>query len=446
MLARALVGVRVESLRTGELLYARNSNKLVMPASNMKLLTMSTAAERLGWDFTYETRFEAAGVVENGTLAGDLVVVGGGDPTIGSQDYSGAPLFDEWARALAAAGIQRVTGRLIGDDNVFDDEGLGAGWAWDYLSAGYAAPSGALSYNENVAVLRAWPGAAVGDQVRIDLSPPGHLLEAVNELRTAAAGSAANIDLLRLPASAKLILRGSVPAGGPAAIRTTAIDNPTRFFVEGLRHALMAHGIAVRGGACDIDDVKDLPAAAGRRIIAKRVSAPLSSIAGNFLKPSQNFYGETILKTIGRAASGAGTTQAGRQAVRETLGAWGIPADAFVMYDGFGLSRYNYVTADTIVAILKHVWQDEKLRGHFVAALPVAGHDGTLDTRMRNGLLDAHVQAKTGTISNVRSLSGYLETKSGERIVFSMIANNFTAASGQIDAIVEKALARIAER
>lgn len=446
ILARALIGVRVESLRTGELLYARNSNKLVMPASNMKLLTMSVAAERLGWDFTYETRLESAGMVEDGTLLGDLIVVGGGDPTIGSQDYSGAPLFAEWARALSDAGIHRVSGRLIGDDNLFDDEGLGAGWAWDYLSAGYAAPSGALSYNENVAVLRAWPGPAAGSPVRSDLSPPGHLLEAVNELRTGAAGSAATIDLERLPGSAKLTIRGSLPAGGNVAIRTAAVDNPTRFFVEGLRAALAARGIAVRGGAWDIDDVESPPATAGRRLIATRVSPPLSSIAGNFLKPSQNFYGETILKTIGRRAGGAGTAQAGRQAVRETLGAWGIPADAFVMYDGSGLSRYNYVTADTIVAILKHVWQDEKLRGRFVAALPVAGHDGTLDTRMRNTVLDAHVQAKTGTISNVRSLSGYLETKSGERIVFSMIANNFTATSAQIDGIVEKALARLAER
>jgi len=443
---RALIGVRVESLRTGEVLYAHDSQKLVMPASNMKLLTMSAAAERLGWNFTYKTRLEAAGVIEDGTLNGDLVVVGDGDPTIGAQDFLGAPLFNQWADALLAAGVHRVAGRLIGDDNAFDDDGLGAGWSWDYLAAGYAAPAGALSYNENVAVLRAWPAATAGGAVRIELSPPGHLLEPVNDLRTGPAGSATTIDFLRLPGSSKVVIRGTVPAGGAIVVRTTAIDNPTKFFVEGLRLALLSRGISVRGGAWDIDDVNDPPPAAGRQIVATRVSLPLTAIAGNFLKPSQNFYGETILKTLGRVVSGAGSAQAGRTVVGDTLRGWGIPADAFVMYDGSGLSRYNYVTADTIVAILKHVWQDEKLRGPFIAALPVAGHDGTLDTRMRNTVLDGHVQAKTGTISNVRSLSGYLETRSGDRLVFSMIANNFTASSAQIDALVERALARLADR
>jgi D-alanyl-D-alanine carboxypeptidase/D-alanyl-D-alanine-endopeptidase (penicillin-binding protein 4) len=448
VLTRALIGVRVESLDGGgaTLVYARNSDKLVMPASNMKLLTMSAAADRLGWDFKYETQLEATGPIDDGTLHGDLIVTGGGDPSISSQDFGPSPLFEEWATKLSEAGVRRVDGRLIGDDNFFDDEGLGAGWAWDYLSAGYAAPSGALSYNENVAVVRAWPGKTSGEAVKVEVSPPGHLLEVRNELTTGAAGSATNIDLLRLPGSPHLTIRGSVPAGGSVIVRTAAIDNPTRFFVEGLRLALAARGINVRGGAWDIDDVAEPPAASGRRPIARRESLPLSALAGYFLKVSQNFYGETILKTLGRAAGGPGTTDAGRKVVRDTLVSWGVPADSFVMYDGSGLSRYNYVTAGTIVSILEHVWHDERLRGPFLAALPVAGHDGTLDTRMKGTVLDARVQAKTGTISNVRSLSGFLETKSGERLVFSMIANHFTAPSAQIDAVVERALARLADR
>jgi D-alanyl-D-alanine carboxypeptidase/D-alanyl-D-alanine-endopeptidase (penicillin-binding protein 4) len=446
VLARALIGVRVESLTTGQLLYARDSGKLVVPASNMKLLTMSVAADRLGWDFRFETRLEAAGPVENGTLRGDLAVVGGGDPSIASQDFGPAPLFNEWAAALSQAGIRRVEGRLIGDDRFFDEEGLGAGWAWDYLADGYAAPSGGLSYNENVAVVRLSPGKAAGEPVRIDLAPPGHLLDVRNEVTTAAAGTATNIQLLRLPGSSRLVIRGSVAAGGNVVVRTAAVDNPTRFFVEGLRAALSERGIAVQGGAWDIDDVTDPPVPSGRRLIARHQSLPLSAIAGYFLKVSQNFYGETILKALGREGGGAGTADAGRKVVRDTLTSWDVPADAFVMYDGSGLSRYDYVTADTIVAILKHVWNDARLRGPFLAALPVAGHDGTLDTRMKGTILDAKVQAKTGTISNVRSLSGFLETKSGERLVFSMIANHFTAPSAQIDAVVEKALARLADR
>jgi len=444
--ARALLGIRIESLTTGALLYERNSQKLVVPASNMKLLTMAVAAERLGWDYRFETRLEAAGPVVNGTLQGDLIVTGSGDPSIVSQDFGPAAVFGEWAQALRAAGITRVEGRLIGDDNAFDDEGLGAGWAWDYLTAGYAAPSGALSYNENVAVVRIRPGSAAGEPARLELSPPGHLLEVTNDVRTGASGSGTSVDFARPQGSAHLTIRGSVPVDSNVVTRTTTIENPTRFFVEGLRLALAERGVAVRGGAWDIDDVESAPTRTSRRVIATRQSLPLSYLAGYFIKSSQNFYGEMFLKAIGLAASGVGSAPAGRQAVRETLGAWGIDGDAFVMNDGSGLSRYDYVTADTILTILKHVWKDEKMRGPFLALLPVAGRDGTLDTRMRGTVLDGRVMAKTGTISNVRSLSGYLETKSGERIAFSIIANHFTATSADIDAIAEKALARVAER
>jgi D-alanyl-D-alanine carboxypeptidase len=157
-----------------------------------------------------------------------------------------------------------------------------------------------------------------------------------------------------------------------------------------------------------------------------------------------------ILKTIGRLGGEGGTTQigttpAGRKAALESLVKWGVPADGLVMYDGSGLSRYNYVTADGVVTLLKKVWSDEKLRGPFVAALPVGGHDGTLSNRMKDSELDRRVQAKTGSISNVRSLSGFLETNSGERLVFSMIANHFTAPASQIDGVVEKALTRAFE-
>jgi len=245
-----------------------------------------------------------------------------------------------------------------------------------------------------------------------------------------------------------LDISGSIPANGPVVTRTTTVENPTKVFVEAFKLALASRGIAVRDGAEDGDDVMRVMMVEDRRVLAKHSSAPLAEIAGGFLKPSQNFYGEMILKTIGRLGGEGGTTQigttpAGRKAALESLVKWGVPADGLVMYDGSGLSRYNYVTADGVVTLLKKVWTDEKLRGPFVAALPVGGHDGTLSNRMKDSELDRRVQAKTGSISNVRSLSGFLETNSGERLVFSMIANHFTAPASQIDGVVEKALTRL---
>ncbi len=441
--ARALWGVRIESLRDGRVVYARNSDKLVVPASNMKLFTMAVAAQRLGWDFTFETRLEAHGTVVDGTLHGDLVVVGGGDPSIDSVAFGPAPVFEEWADALKKAGIHRVTGRLIGDDNLLDDAGIGPGWAWDYLNDGYAAPSSALSYNENIAIIRIWPGATVGAPARVEVTPAGHGLAVTQTITTVAADSQTSVNQTRGLNSSDVSLRGSIPLGRTTPlVRTTSVHNPTAFFVGSLHAALADRGIPVRGGAVDIDDIHP-PPTEGRRVVATRRSQPLSSLGAYFMKSSRNFYGETFLKILGQRFGRGGTTPAGRTVAAETLTSWGIPEGSYVMYDGSGLSRYNYVSSDAIVTLLKHIWTDETLRGPFMAALPVGGQDGTLGGRMKNTALAGHVQAKTGTISNVRSLSGFVDAPSGERFVFSMIANHFTVDTAAVDEVAEKALVAV---
>ncbi|MEO7190407.1 MAG: D-alanyl-D-alanine carboxypeptidase/D-alanyl-D-alanine-endopeptidase [Vicinamibacterales bacterium] len=443
LIAGALVAARVDSLIPRRTLYARNAQSLVMPASNMKIVTMAVAAERLGWDARFETRLEATGTIDDGVLNGDLIAVGTGDPAITAPATGTPSLFSEWSAALRRAGIHRVHGRLVGDDDAFEEEGLGAGWAWDYLAAGYAAPSGALSYNENVAVLRIAPGPSIGAPARLEVGPPGHGLQVVNRLSTGAADVMPAIALARLPGNDRLTVTGAVPLGGSPLIRTAAVANPTQFFVEALRTSLLEQGVVIDGGAYDIDEVAPSSLAKDRRVIARRQSDPLSALVGYAMKVSQNFYAEMILKALGRAASGVGSVDAGRLAVRETITAWGLPVGGLVMYDGSGLSRYDYVTADLIVGVLERVWADERLRGPFAAALPVGGRDGTLQTRMSGPILNRRIQAKTGTISNVRALSGYAEDDRGGKLAFSFIVNNAVASGAQVDALVDRALERI---
>jgi D-alanyl-D-alanine carboxypeptidase/D-alanyl-D-alanine-endopeptidase (penicillin-binding protein 4) len=440
-LARALVGVHVESL-DGGVRYSRNAEKLVVPASNIKIFTLAAAASRLGWEFRHETTLDAAGTIADGTLTGDLIVTGGGDPSIGTLDGRPAVLFTRWADALRDRGIRRVEGRLVGDDNVFDDEGRGAGWAWDYLTAGYAAPAGGLSYNENVAVVQATPGRAEGDPVQVSITA-GHPFRLVNQLLTGPPGSASAMTLRQDDTRTVLTLTGRLPAGGAMAIQTSTVANPTRYFVGALGEALAARGIVVTGGVWDVDDLAETPPPSGRTRIARHESLPLSALASRLIKSSQNFYGEMLLQTLGAAAGGEGTAEAGLRIVRDTVVGWGVPADAVVLYDGSGLSRYNYATAAAIVRVLRRVWDDERLRAPFLALLPVGGQDGTLSARMSGEPLAGHVQAKTGTIANMRALSGFLEAQSGERLVFSAIVNHFTAPAAEIDAIVERALARL---
>jgi len=443
--AHATWAVVVESLPTGEVLYELNRSKLMMPASNMKIVTMAVAAETLGWDYRYETQLVSAAPVEAGVLQGDLVVVGSGDPSINGRYGAPARVFEKWADQLSAAGVTAIDGRIIGDDNRFDDDHLGPGWSWDYLAYGYAAPVGALQFRESIATLAIAPGTAPGLPILASLDSADAGLSVINRAVTGASGSRSVLDYRRLPGQSALEVRGSLPVGAAQATRTVAVDNPTKYFVESLRTVLRGRGIDVRGEAVDIDELKTVgathasPLPDGVRVLARHASAPLADIGTLLMKVSHNLYAESLLKTVG-ATRGPGSVESGRAVAHEVLGRWGVKPDTYVLADGSGLSRYNYVTAGTISAVLRRMYEDPRHRAAFAATLPVAGRDGTLSNRMKKTRAAGNARAKTGSIANVRSLSGYVWTRSGEPIVFSIIANDFVVPSATIDYAVDLAV------
>ena len=452
IMAHAQWGVVVRSLDTGATLYEQNAGKLMMPASNMKIVTLAGALHALTWDYRFVTTLETDAPVEAGVLLGDLVVRGGGDPTINSRNNRGTAVFDEWAAALSAAGIARISGRIVGDDGLFDDEGLGAGWAWDYLEAGYAAPVGALQYNEDVALLTVLPGAAAGDPAVLSM-PSGSGLTLANRATTSAAGVPETIALRRHVDEPVLEVSGTVPLPSPAAdaatptptrtvARPVAVTNPTRYFAQSLKEALAARGIVVTGDAVDGDDlpVPSGPAPAQRRVLARTESPPLGDIATVLMKVSQNLYAETLLKAAGAVAGGVGTTASGRAQVAAMLRDWQIDDRALVMADGSGLSRYNYVTANLLTAILARLYADVAHRDAFLSTLPIGGKDGTVSTRMRGTRAAGNALAKTGSIANVRSLSGFVRTQDGEMLVFSILANDFVVPGATVNWIADLAV------
>ena len=446
VMAHGVWGVHVRSLDRGDELFAHNAGKLMMPASNMKILTLAAAAETLGWDYRFPTTLEAAGPVENGVLHGDLIVRGGGDPTINTRDKRDQAVFDEWAAALRTAGITAIEGRIVGDDQAFDDEGVGPGWSWDYLEAGYAAPIGALQYNENTADLTIAPGGNVGDPAIVQIAP-GSGLTVVNRVTTAEAvqGGAArgSISVQRRIDRPVIEISGSIPAGAPATTRTVAVINPTLHFAQSLKDALIARGITVTGEAVDLDDVAPEMTNGGspeRRVLVTTHSAPLRDVATVLMKVSQNQYAETFLKAIAAAGGSLGTTNAGRRAAGATFTGWGIPTDGYVMSDGSGLSRYNYIAPSTITTILARMNQDPRHRDAFLSTLPIAGKDGTISTRMRRTRAEGNAVAKTGSIANVRSLSGFVKTRNGETLAFSIIANDFVIPAATVTWIADLAV------
>ena len=439
-MARGVWAVDVRSLDTGERLFELNSGKLMMPASNMKVVTLAAAAEALGWDYRFTTTLETAGPVENGVLRGDLVIRGTGDPTINSRQNRASMILAEWAGMVRAAGIDEIHGNIIGDDQAFDDEGLGDGWSWDYLQFGYAAPVGALQFNEDVAQLTIAPGARVGDAAVVNLAP-GSGLAVLNRATTAAEDASSDaLDLRRHPFRPVLEITGSLPLGSAVVTRNVTVVNPTVFFVQSVKDALVAAGIRVSGDAVDLDDITAEETTAERRVLGSTQSPPLRDIANVLMKVSQNLYAETFMKALGASNGGIGTTADGRRVTRSILSSWGIPEDAYVISDGSGLSRYNYVSTGMITTILERMYRDPRHRDAFIATLPIAGKDGTIASRMRRTLAEGNATAKTGSIANVRSLSGYVRTRDGETLVFSIIANDFVIPPATVNWIADLAV------
>lgn len=440
-LAHAHWGVLVRSLDTGETLYARNAGRMFVPASNMKLVTAASALDALGPEYRYVTRFAARGEVRDGVLRGDLVVIGGGDPTISDRFHAdvGAVLRG-WADSLRAHGVRRVTGAIVADDDVFDEQPLGRGWAWDDVEAGYSAEISGLPLNEGVVAVRVAPGQPA--ERRVTTRPTASSWVPVESAVTI--GPPGSAPALRVSRSGRLggvRIDGTVPADTPFVETTIAVPDNTMLFAAALHDALTGAGIAV-GGPPREADAAGSTADAGQTVLFTHTSPPLREILAAFLKPSQNQIGEVLLKTLGAELRGMGSAAAGTLAIDSMAAAWGLPRRLLSQADGSGLSRYNLVAPEFLAALL-----DRQARAPhfqvFAEALPVAGRDGTLASRMRDTPAEGNVRAKTGTLSGVRALSGYFTTAAGERMVFSMIVNHHTLAARDADRVAEAALMRL---
>ncbi len=439
-------GVMVQSIETGEILYRQNAEKLFMPASNNKLVTAAVALTRLGPDHRFRTRIAAtARPGADGTLSGDLVVVGGGDPAISERFHDDDPLavFRFWADSLRARGVERISGNIVGDDNLFDDVHLGPGWAWDYLDAYYAAEIGALLYNEGAVTYRILPGDSLGVAAKLVSLPPTDYLALDADIVTVADSVGVSVRAERRPFTNQARLWGSIWIGQDTVTRYIAPHDPTLFFVTVLRETLEAQGLDVVGPAIDADSLGAYPPADTLVTLFIHESPTLAEIVKPFLKRSQNQIGEMLLRYLGAVETDTGSVAAGRRAVEGTLTDWGIPESSYIYVDGSGLSRYNYLSPEAIVRLLRVMARRPEFEV-FYDALPIAGVDGTLRSRMKGTRAEGNARAKTGYISNSRALSGYVTTLDGELLAFSMIVNNFDESVDAAEYLQDLAIERLA--
>jgi D-alanyl-D-alanine carboxypeptidase/D-alanyl-D-alanine-endopeptidase (penicillin-binding protein 4) len=459
----AFFGVEAVDLSSGKTLVELNPRNFFIPASNTKLFTTSMALLRLGPDFTFRTRVMADDAPDaDGRIHGPLRLIGGGDPNLSPRPIpyrvgpvTGDPLgaIAELADQIAERGVTRVDGDIIGDDSWYTWEPFSSGWSVDDPLYDYGAPVSALSINDNSLTLHAQPGGDVGEAASLQLNPPIDFYHIDNRLATVAAKGILHAEVKRVPGSRELQVWGAIPLDSSGPTFGLGIEDPAEFAAIALRQALEERGITVTGSAVarhqfpnQVADLKQAPPSeppAGVEL-ASHTSAPLLEDLRITDKVSQNLHADMALRAVGRARRNIGSREAGLEEMKTFLDEAGISPDAWHISDGSGLSRTNLVTPETVVKLLRFVY-DSPVRESFISLLPVGGQDGTLKNRFADIPGAARVHAKTGTVAHVSALSGYMQRANGNWIVFSVLVNNYNGPSGEITHVMDRICALIME-
>ncbi|MDR3628568.1 MAG: D-alanyl-D-alanine carboxypeptidase/D-alanyl-D-alanine-endopeptidase, partial [Ignavibacteriaceae bacterium] len=387
-------GVVIQSLETGEYLYKRDEDKLLIPASNLKLFTTAAGLITLGSDYRFKTNIYMNGFIDGSILKGDIVIQGKGDPTISERFYNGNMLkvYEDWADSLLNTGIDEITGNIVGDDNAFDDIGLGAGWAWDYESSWFAAPSSAISFNDNCVDIIVTVNKKT-HMPEVSIAPDTKYVIILNKTVTVPKDSITSIETYREPGTNVISVYGTVRDNSDSVKTYVTVNNPTQYAMVVLKDVLKRKGIIIDGYPIDVNDMTSTPDYSKLKLLFTQYSPQLKEIIKVTNKQSQNLYAEQLLKTIGLELKGYGTIANGINVEEKVLREMGINPESMNIVDGSGLSRLDLVTPRQIVALLNYMYKSR----HFIPffnSLPIAGVDGTLGDRMQNTKAQGKIRAK----------------------------------------------------
>lgn len=413
---RGTWGVIVVSLTNGDTLYDRNADTMLLPASTMKLFTSALALDHFGPEGRFETQLLHTGTIANGVLDGDLILRGAGDPSLGGSptaDGEVAPMV-RLARAVAAAGITRITGALVGDASAFEDAKVPDGWLRRYLHASYAARVSALSFNENKVVVVVAPGrkgATVG------FRPAVSGIDVTNSVRVVRGSRGARIVVAQDSAADRIKVSGWIGAKSGTRSYSLVVENPELFAVGALKTALADAGVKVEG-PLRIDQP-----AAPVQPVATLPSPTLEQLVSQMNGESNNHFAELLFRNVASAADARGSAESANWLLGRFL-ADKVHADSSSVFaaDGSGLSTLDRVTPRAMVQLLDYA-RRVSWGPVLEQSLPIAGKTETLARRMRRTAATGNLHAKTGTTNAVASLGGYVTAGNGENLAFSIIYN-----------------------
>lgn len=414
----ASIGISIRSSDSGDVIYDHHGKKRMNPASNMKLMTAAAAMSVLGEDYTFFTELATNGDIEEGTLEGDLYMKGKGDPTLLPDDLS------DFAEKLDDKGIEKISGDVIADDTWYDDERLSPGLAASDEQYYYGAPISALNvapdddYNTGSVVVEVSPETKAGQEPDVDVSPENKYVKVDNQAQTTGANGENDIEIKREHGTNKLTIGGTIPVGAGDTKEWMAVWDPSAYTLDLFKKALEENDIEIKGKTKQKKTPEDA------EILISHESMPLEDMLVPFMKLSNNAHAEVLVKEMGREIHNEGSWEKGLKVMKQVLPNFSVDVDELAIHDGSGLSHEDLLPARDVSELLYDVntqdWYDS-----FVASLPVAGDDdkmvgGTLMDRLE----DIDVKAKTGSIDGVSSLSGYLETESGDKLTFSILINH----------------------
>lgn len=442
-LVGALAGVSVRHADSGELLYSHLGDIRLHPASNMKILTSVAALELLGADYQFSTEVWTDGELENGILHGNIYLKGKGDPTLMKKD------LDAFAEQLKAMGIEHVEGHLIGDDSWYDDIRLSRDLTWTDEAYYYGAQVSALSlspnadYDAGTVIVEVRPAETEGRPAQVQLVPETDYMTIVNNTETVSRKGRNTLKIEREHGSNRIIVEGTIPMGHSTRQSWVTVWEPSGYAVDVFRKSLIDAGVTFAPVSEQL--LGETPADA--TLLTSRASPPLESLLIPFMKLSNNGHGEILTKEMGKLLHGEGSWEQGLAAIAETIAQFGVDTDTIQLRDGSGMSHLTMIPADQL-SLLLYAIQDRDWYPIFEDSLPLAGAPerlvgGTLRFRMMGTPAQFNVRAKTGSLTGVSTLSGYVTTRDGEKLIFSILLNNYLASVRSIEDAIASVLAEL---
>lgn len=449
------IGFEFIDAETGKVVAQNNSAQLFTPASNAKLYTTALALVRLGNTYTFKTSVRTTATSVNNGAIPDLIFMAGGDPNLSGRaiPYSVAPnhndplaAISKLADQIAAKGVKCIDGNLTADDSRYPYDPYPDGWTFDDGTWYYGAPVSAFSINDNSIHVTVAP-AQPGELASVRLDPDIGALIVLNEALTDGT-NAAKINISRPPGSNELVISGTIGITAPPDQEDVAVPDPALFAAQALQYELQNRGVSIQGDAQAVHrDLTAVPNPLGAprmaaiptgMELASLESAPLFQVIQIVNKVSQNLHAEMLLRETAYAIRNVGTLAAGLDERKRFFAEAGIPEKTYAFADGSGLARQDVTSPQATVALLRYMWRQPE-RQAWLDSLPVGGVDGTLRRRFKNIAGASRVYAKTGSLSHVAALSGYLQTKSGKWLIFSMMANAELNEHGEVQKFFDAA-------